>query len=121
MSEKITLPAKGKGFIAYKSAYTKSGRAVLIRALIPTYARRVVGSHGNKLRCSAARILGINLINYTTQKVGRPLRIAISGHDPDFIYKVGTTAHPDLFNEDPSRQCTNGLHFFRTRKEALGF
>ena len=33
-------------------------------------------------------------------------------------YKVGETVYPDSFDEDRWNECSNGIHFFMTRREA---
>ena len=39
-------------------------------------------------------------------------------HDPDFVYKLGETHRPDLFDPDERHDCRPGLHFFTTFSEA---
>ena len=44
--------------------------------------------------------------------------IAYSQHDETFAYKVGETVYPDDFNCEYNEECAEGIHFFRTKKEA---
>jgi hypothetical protein len=43
---------------------------------------------------------------------------ALSKHDMDTIYKAGVVVHPDKYDDDIRVECTHGIHFFITRKEA---
>ena len=36
----------------------------------------------------------------------------------ELLYKVGKTVYPDGFDEDRWNECSNGIHFFMTRREA---
>ena len=36
----------------------------------------------------------------------------------DFIYSKGKIIYPDSYNDDIRIECTNGIHFFITKKEA---
>jgi hypothetical protein len=38
--------------------------------------------------------------------------------DYAFIYQVGATVYPDSWDEDRWNECSHGIHFFITRKEA---
>jgi hypothetical protein len=39
-------------------------------------------------------------------------------YDPRFIYRVGETAREENYDDDIRVECTEGIHFFMTRKEA---
>ena len=65
---------------------------------------------GRKCRCSEALVLSIDdgalqeVINYN--------------HFFRTVYKVGEVVRPDRFDTCRWEECTNGIHFFITRKEA---
>ena len=65
---------------------------------------------GRKCRCSEALVLSIDdgalqeVINYN--------------HFFRTVYKVGEVVRPDRFDTCRWKECTNGIHFFITRKEA---
>jgi len=44
--------------------------------------------------------------------------VAISKHDKNTTYEVGETVVCDLWDEDRWNECSGGIHFFITRKEA---
>ena len=64
---------------------------------------------GRKCRCSEALVLSIDdgalqeVINYKFSRT---------------VYKVGEVVRPDRFDTCRWEECTNGIHFFITRKEA---
>ena len=64
---------------------------------------------GRKCRCSEALVLSIDdgalqeVINYNYSRT---------------VYKVGEVVRPDRFDTCRWEECTNGIHFFITRKEA---
>ena len=64
---------------------------------------------GRKCRCSEALVLSIDdgalqeVINYKFFRT---------------VYKVGEVVRPDMFDTCRWEECTNGIHFFITRKEA---
>ena len=64
---------------------------------------------GRKCRCSEALVLSIDdgalqeVINYNFSRT---------------VYKVGEVVRPDRFDTCRWEECTNGIHFFITRKEA---
>ena len=41
-----------------------------------------------------------------------------SGRDSNFIYRVGEIVRVDNFDEDRWNECSTGIHFFITRREA---
>lgn len=45
----------------------------------------------------------------------------ISESDASFVYEVGKEVVPDLFDEDRWKECSHGIHFFITRKEAENY
>ena len=44
-----------------------------------------------------------------------------SQHDSSFKYKKGEIVRPDKFDENPLIECSNGIHFFLTKKEAENY
>ena len=42
----------------------------------------------------------------------------IAMHDKKTVYCVGEIVKPDSYNDDIREECTNGLHFFITKREA---
>jgi uncharacterized protein YjbI with pentapeptide repeats len=87
-------------FIAWKKC--KTG---VVKLLIPATAQRTSNLIGRKCRASAAVVL-------------RAPRGACSAHDGTTQYITGQTIIPDSYDPDIRVECTHGIHFFITKKEA---
>ena len=84
--------------------YKKLSNGTICKLSIPADAKRVGGMVGRKCRASYAIVL---------EGEGK------SSNDPQFTYKVGARVEPtEKFNGDLMEECTSGIHFFITRKEA---
>ncbi len=63
--------------------------------------------HASKCRCSEAKVVDvIGLFD------GEQYDNAISDFDNDFVYAVGSTVKPHLWNPDPFDICGGGIHYF---------
>ena len=49
------------------------------------------------------------------------IKLALSAWDTRFYYEDGKIATPDSFDPDPEAECSHGIHFFRTYKEARSY
>jgi hypothetical protein len=68
---------------------------------------------GRKCRASEATVVRCSTPDSETETEFRSL------HDEDFTYRVGETAVPtEPFDDSIAVECTSGIHFFTTRKEA---
>jgi hypothetical protein len=101
------VPDEG-AFIGFKKICTKEGKKV-IKVLIPEDARRVGGTAGRKCRAEFVQML---------EDVS-----GWSDHDSRFKYdyKAGDIVKPDKFDDRITEECTNGIHFFITKEEALAY
>jgi hypothetical protein len=88
---------------------TTGGCDVVVKLLIPKEAKRS-SAFGRKCRAEYADVLEV-----FGDEVG------VSIHDGATVYKVGTQVLADQFDEDWSRECTGGIHFFMTRAEAEAY
>ena len=69
-------------------------------------------------RSNVVRVLNIRNIKFCTHEyVGS----AMSLYDEHFYYHPGEIIYPDAFDPDPGNICTNGIHFFGTREEAISY
>jgi len=96
-------PEEGS-FTAWKKA-----DGALLKLEIPADARRVSALVGRKCRAEFARVLAVfdapeGKTNFPTQR--------------GCVYRLGEIVHPDSFDDDIRLECTNGIHFFMTRREA---
>lgn len=98
-------------FIAWKTA-----GGYIIQLEIPANARRSSAT-GRKCRCDKAKGISIQ------DKFGKvaELKKARSNYSPDFIYRVGETAFALDFDDCRWNECTDGIHFFITREEAVNY
>ena len=85
--------------VVYKKV---SGKIVQLR--IPETARRTASLVGRKCRASHAEVIDI--------EGGEPVETR------GLVYEIGKTVYPDSYDDDIRVECTHGIHFFLTRKEA---
>ena len=105
----MTCPETGS-FTGWKQGY--GGK--IIQLEIPADAKRS-SANGRKCRCDKAKVISI------VDADGNQVEEAVSYTDSDFIYKVGETVYPDGWNPDRWNECSRGIHFFMTRKEAVEY
>jgi hypothetical protein len=51
-------------------------------------------------------------------KYGNKIKRCFGNHDNTTVYEVGKITYPDSYDNSIFKECTNGIHFFITRKEA---
>ena len=98
-------------FIGFKKA---SGYIVVLE--IPEDAKRL-SSTGRKCRCDKAKVLEIQNIDGTKADIEQ----VASDYDSSFIYKVGEVVSVPDFCEDRWKECSEGIHFFINRQEAVDY
>ena len=94
-------PEEGS-FVAWK----KCKNDVIVKLLIPEHAKR---SSATTRKCRASEAVVLDIFG---------AKEAVSNYDKSIVYRKGETVKPDSFNEDRWNECSNGIHFFITRKEA---
>ncbi len=102
----MQCPEQGS-FIAWK----KLRNDAIAKLLIPEEAKRSSAT-SRKCRASKAEVFAI----YSED--GKRIDEGFSEYDSSFIYRVGETVYPDKWDEYRWTECSNGIHFFTTRKEA---
>jgi hypothetical protein len=100
-------PEEGS-FIAFK----RLRRGVIAKLLIPEDAERVSTPLSRKCRASHAMVLELR------SREGETVKSEWSLNSGLLEYRVGEMAIPDKFDPDIRVECTHGIHFFITRKEA---
>ena len=50
-----------------------------------------------------------------------PVEKGFSLHESGFEYKVGEMVYPDRFDDNRWDECSNGIHFFITKQEAIDY
>ena len=91
-------PEEGS-FIGWKKLY----RNVVAKLLIPAEAKRTSSLVGRKCRAEFVKVIE-----------GR----GFSMQDGVTEYREGSLVYPDKYDDDIRIECTHGIHFFMTRKEA---
>ena len=106
----LACPSEG-AFVAWKKVEWK----YLVKLQIPEDARRLSATT-RKCRCDKAMVLEITSLdgnehydevlnyNYTTT-----------------VYKVGEKVYPDSFDENRWNECSNGIHFFVNKQDAINY
>ena len=97
------------------TVWKKFGGDCYGKLLVPEGARRTASLVGKKCRAEFVKVLEIYSLNDNT------VEVANGWYNKDFIYKVGETIYPDSYDDDIRVECTNGIHFFLTKEEALSF
>ena len=110
----MVCPEEG-AFIGWKKAEI-SEKQMIVKLSIPESAKRL-SSTSRKCRCNKAQVLEIYNLDGTVAEE----RECYSSYDKNFIYEVGKTVKVDAFNEDRWKECTQGIHFFMNRQEAINY
>ena len=110
----MMCPEEG-AFIGWKKAEI-SEKQMLVKLSIPASAKRS-SSTSRKCRCNKAKVLEIYNLDGTVAEE----RECYSSYDKNFIYEVGKTVKVDDFDEDRWKECTQGIHFFMNRQEAINY
>ena len=106
----LACPEDGS-FIAWKKV-----QGMLIQLEIPEDARRSSATT-NKCRCDKAKVLSI-----TDLDGNNPINeITNTSREPYTTYKVGEMVYPDSFDEDRWNECSNGIHFFVNKQDAINY
>ena len=105
----LSCPSEGS-FMGWKKIY-----AYLIKLEIPEDAKRCSATT-NKCRCDRAKVLSI-----TNIKSGEEIQELCNDNYSACVYKVGEMVYPDSFDYNRWNECSNGIHFFINRQEAINY
>ena len=105
----LACPSDG-AFLGWKRV-----NGCLVKLFIPEDAKRSSATT-NKCRCDKAKVLEIT--NLTTKE--RFDEIINKRYAP-CVYKVGEMVYPDSFDDDRWNECSNGIHFFIDKQEAVEY
>ena len=106
----INCPSDG-AFIGWKKVQDK-----LIKLLIPEDAKRCSAT-AHKCRCDKARVLAITSLNEKSSFDS----VTNVSYTPNIEYKVGEMVYPDKFDDNRWNECSNGIHFFINKQEAINY
>src|SRR5574344_532228 len=71
----------------------------------------------NKCRCDKAKVISIVDLSDTNKTI---TKIINTNYEP-LTYEVGEIAVADEFDEDRWNECSNGIHFFINKQEAINY
>ena len=110
------VPETG-AFIGWKKVRVPGNGAYIVKLEILEDAKRC-NATGRKCRCSAAKVLEIQTLDGTPAEI---TSITNTAYTSNVIYTVGEVVYPDSFDDDRWNECSHGIHFFITRKEAVDY
>lgn len=99
-------------FIGFKRA--RHNKVVVLE--IPAHAKRS-SALSRKCRCSEAKV--VDILDYDGNSNAADSVESI--RDPEFVYKIGETVKVDNFCGDRWNECSEGIHFFMSFKEATHY
>ena len=98
-------------FIGYKKA-----NGYIVELEILSDARRCSAT-GRKCRCDKAKVLSIQNMDGSIADITE----VASNYDSSFMYRVEEIVEELNFNEDRWNECSEGIHFFINRQEAVEY
>lgn len=101
----LITPEEG-GFYGFK----KLSGGVIVKVYIPSKAKRTNSLIGRKCRASEVKVVSV-----VEGVINSPIK---STHFGDAVYYVGAVVKADKWDGDIRIECTHGIHFFMTLKEA---
>ena len=106
----LACPSEG-AFTAWK----KVNNEYLVKLQIPEDARRSSATT-RKCRCDKALVLDITSLD------GEKHYDEVTNTNYNkTIYKVGEMVYPDSFDENRWNECSNGIHFFVNKQDAINY
>ena len=130
----LACPSDG-AFIGWKTVVlrddaghivTKGPRYALVKLEIPEDAKRSsADSTTMKCRCDKAKVLDITVIDTGEHiKDITNVRVVDTYPSPSIqktVYKVGEMVCSDSFDDNRWQECTNGIHFFINKQDAINY
>ena len=112
----FACPSDG-AFVGWKKVYdVEKGKQCLVKLLITEDAERCSAT-GRKCRCSKAQVLAIYDIDDNMEEMGSCTNTQYA----ETIYKVGCDVLPDKWDDNRWNECSNGIHFFINKQEAIDY
>ena len=96
-------------------AFKKCRKDLIVELIIPK-GSIVFSINNSKCRTNRAKVVSITDIEGITN-----YNEAVSKQDSNFIYKVGAELEIEDFDLMYNVECAEGIHFFRTREEAVNY
>jgi hypothetical protein len=96
------------------TAWKKLQDGIVAEIIVPAEAKRVSSVVGRKCRAEYVTVVALTAKDGSHPTEGKGLHNGTK-------YVVGETVRPDSFNDDSKLECTNGIHFFITKAEAVEY
>jgi hypothetical protein len=109
----LACPSDG-AFVGWKKVRNKF--CYIVKLEIPEYAKRSSATT-RKCRCDKAKVLDI--INFDTKE--HVEQVVNKAYDQETLYKVGEMVYPDKFDDNRWDECSNGIHFFINKQDAIDY
>jgi len=106
----LACPSDG-AFIGWKKV-----KKCLVKLEIPEDAKRSSATT-HKCRCDKAKVLGIYTLNGNLMD----LKQITNSNFCKTVYKVGEMVYPDKFDTHRFNECSNGIHFFINKEDAITY
>ena len=106
----LSCPSEG-AFVAWKKVEGK----YLVKLQVPEDARRSSATT-RKCRCDMAMVLDITSLDGANH-----YDEVTNNNYSETIYKVGEMVYPDSFDENRWNECSNGIHFFVNKEDAIKY
>lgn len=110
-------PKEGS-FIGWKKCKTITNRPYIVKLEISSNAKRSSGT-GRKCRCSHAKVLEIQNMDGTAANVDHVFSPTYKNNK--ICYRVNEIVYADSFDDRFWIECSNGIHFFINRDEAVKY
>ena len=112
----FACPSDG-AFVGWKKVYDEEKeKKCLVKLLIPEDAERCSAT-GRKCRCSKAQVLAIYDIDNNMSEMDSCTNTQYA----ETTYKVGCDVLPDKWDDNRWNECSNGIHFFINKQEAIDY
>ena len=112
----FACPSDG-AFVGWKKVYDEEKeKKCLVKLLITEDAERCSAT-GRKCRCSKAQVLAIYDLDDNMEEMGSCTNTQYA----ETIYKVGCDVLPDRWDDNRWNECSNGIHFFTNKQEAIDY
>jgi hypothetical protein len=95
--------------------YKKLKNDLIATILIPKKAKRINAYSSRKCRAEYAKVIKIETLK------GKSVKTGIGLYSDKMIYTVGKMVRPDKYDPSPTVECSNGIHFFITKQEAINY
>lgn len=116
-----------ESIIGYKKCRASAKRDVIVTLEIPKDAV-VFSINGDKCRTNKAKVISINLIDDESVEINRAcslsyytISIYFDRREHYLSYYIGDEFNIKNFNCQYNVECSNGIHFFMTKEEAIKY